>query len=200
MKRPHQSIFSKPDPEEEPLQNYTDRNLEEIAARDSAAPRPPMREAKSSSVERAKTRAKQVREHITSMDEGIDEFFIDPAVIPEGWGYEWKTQFVMGKEEPAYAVALARKGWEPVPASRHPELMPRGSKDVYVTRKGMILMERPQELIDEARAIEARRAKLQVRNKEEQLSAAPAGQFERSNKDEPLTKLRKSFEAMPIPE
>ena len=161
--------------------------------------RPPMREP--SSAERAALRAAEVREHLggSSMDEGPDEFYIDRTIIPEGWDYEWKMQFVMGKEEPAYAVGLRRKGWEPVPASRHPELMPRDSQDAFITRKGMVLMERPMELTIEARAIEARRARLQVRAKEDQLTAAPPGQFERQNKDAPLSKIGKSYSPAPIP-
>lgn len=149
--------------------------------------------------ERAARRAAEVRGHIGVMDEGTDDFYIDSTIIPDGWSYEWKTRTVMGAEDPAYQVALARKGWEPVPASRHPELMPVNSKDAIITRKGMVLMERPLELTEEARSIENRRARNQVRAKEEQLSAAPAGQFERSNKDSPLIKVKKSYEAMPIP-
>jgi hypothetical protein len=41
---------------------------------------------------------------------------------------------------------------------------------------------------------------MQVRAKEEQLAATPAGQFERANKDNSLVKVKKSYEAMPIPE
>jgi hypothetical protein len=63
----------------------------------------------------------------------------------------------------------------------------------------MVLMERPMELTLEARAIEARRARLQVRAKEEQLVAAPPGQFDRQNKDDSLLKVKKSYEAIPVP-
>lgn len=161
--------------------------------------RPPLREA--SSAERAALRAAEVREHLGGggMDEGTDEFYIDRTIIPDGWDYEWKMQQVMGKEDPAYAVGLARKGWEPVPASRHPALMPHDSQERTITRKGMVLMERPMELTIEARAIEARRAQLQVRAKEDQLNAAPAGQFERQNKDASLIKVKKGYAPAPIP-
>lgn len=150
--------------------------------------------------ERAAKRAAQVREHIGSLDEGNDEFYIDPNIIPDGWSYEWKNKTVLGAEDPAYAVGLARKGWEPVDASRHPEMMPAGSKDAHILRKGMILMERPAELTDEAKRIENRRARDQVRVKEDQLISAKPGQFERNNKDMPLAKVKKGYEAIQIPE
>jgi hypothetical protein len=59
------------------------------------------------------------------------------------------------QEDPAYAVSLARKGSEPVPADRHPSFMPDGARFATIERKGMVLMERPLELTEEAREIEA---------------------------------------------
>lgn len=149
--------------------------------------------------ERAAKRAAEIRGHLGSMDEGSDDFFIDPAIIPDGWSYEWKRKTIMGAEDPAYQVSLARKGWEAVPASRHPSYMPEGSKDSIIERKGMVLMERPLEVTQEAQSIELRRARAQVRHKEEQLNAAPQGQFERDNKGNPLAKVSKSYEPLVIP-
>lgn len=151
--------------------------------------------------ERAARKAAELREHRQGdLDDGTDEFFVEPGIIPDGWSYEWKTKTILGMEDPAHQVKLARDGWEVVPASRHPEMMPAGYKGVEITRKGMVLMERPLEITEEMRALELRRARLQVRAKEEQLTAAPAGQFERSNKGNDLVKVKKSYEAMPIPE
>ena len=151
--------------------------------------------------ERAARKAAELREHRRGdLDDGTDEFFVEPGIIPDGWSYEWKTKTILGMEDPNHQVKLARDGWEPVPASRHPEMMPAGYKGVEITRKGMVLMERPLEITEEMRALELRRARLQVRAKEEQLTAAPAGQFERSNKGNDLVKVKKSYEAMPIPE
>jgi hypothetical protein len=149
--------------------------------------------------ERAERRAAELRGH-SDTDDGTDEFFVEPGIIPDGWSYEWKTRTVLGAEDPAHQVALQRKGWEIVPASRHPEMMPLGYKGVEIARKGMILMERPLSITEEARSAEARRARLQVRAKEEQLSASKPGEFERTHKGENLTKIKKGYEAMPIPE
>ena len=90
-------------------------------------------------------------------------------------------------------------GWEPVPASRHPSMMPDSGGYNTIERKGMILMERPEEVTQEARIAEQRRARMQVRQKEEQLNSAPSGQFGRNNKDNSLVKVKKSYEAVPIP-
>jgi hypothetical protein len=79
-------------------------------------------------------------------------------------------------------------------------MMPLGYTGSMIIRKGMVLMERPLVITEEARAIENRRARLQVRAKEEQLSASKPGEFERSNKGNEMTKIKKGYEAMPIPE
>ena len=80
-----------------------------------------------------------------------------------------RRQRVLGQEDPAYPVALRRTGWEPVPVSRHPEMMPPGAGGV-IERKGMVLMERPKEITDEMKAIDYRNARNQVRTKEQQLT------------------------------
>ena len=129
-----------------------------------------------------------------------DEFYIDPRVIPEGWSYEYKRFTVLGAQDPSYQVTLARGGWEAVPASRHPDLMPSGWSGQTIERKGMILMERPLEITEEAQRAERRRAQLQVRQKEEQLNAAPQGQFERNNKDAPLARVKKGYSPIAIPD
>jgi len=168
-----------------------------------APPRPTMRPAmrEEDPRTRAARRAAELRDHRNGdMDEGVDEFFIDPADIPEGWAYEWKRKTVLGAEDPAYQVALARAGWEPVPTSRHPSYMPMGGDYPFIERKGMVLMERPKEITDEARSIELRKARQQVRQKEAQLNSAEGGQFERSNKDQSLVKISRSYESIPIPE
>lgn len=155
---------------------------------------------KTSSLKSAKQRAEEIRKHIGDLDEGTDDFYVDPNKIPDGWSYEWKRFTVLGQEDPAYQVQLRRVGWTPVPASRHPEMMPADSKDEVVMRKGMILMERPQEISDEVRSIDKKRARDQVRVKEQQLNEAPPGQFDRKNKGDSLAKVKKSYEAVPIPE
>ena len=135
-----------------------------------------------------------------NMDEGTDDFFIEQDKIPDDWTYEWKRFTVFNQEDPSYQVQLRRQGWEPVPASRHPEMMPVGSTDPTIIRKGMILMERPTVITDELRRIDTKRARDQVRVKEQQLNEAPQGQFERDNKGAKLASVKKSYTPIPIPD
>jgi hypothetical protein len=160
--------------------------------------RAPMREEDPRT--RAARRAAELRDHLGDLDEGTDDFFINKSDIPPGWEYEWKRKLLLGAEDPAYQVALARAGWEPVPTSRHPSYMPNSGNHPTIERKGMVLMERPSEISEESRAIELRKARNQVRQKEAQLNSAEGGQFERANKDQSLVNIRKSYDSIPIPQ
>lgn len=146
---------------------------------------------------RAERRAAEIRKHLKGdTSEGADRFYIDPSIIPDGWSYEWKRKTIWGKEDPAHEVELARQGWETVPASRHPQMMPKGNWQT-IERDGMMLMERPKVLTDDVHKDNLKKARLQVKAKEAQLNHAPEGTFER---DDPRVKasIKKSFEAMPI--
>jgi hypothetical protein len=147
---------------------------------------------------RAARRAAEIRGHIGDMDQGTDEFYIDPAVIPEGWTYEWKRFQVLGQEDATHQVHLARMGWEVVPARRHPGMMPSSWTKGTIERKGMVLMERPTEVVEEARRIQQKVAKDQVRAKEAQIAGTPDGTMTR---DHALArpKINKSYEPIPIP-
>lgn len=159
------------------------------------APRDTLRETDPR--EAARLRASELLENLGDLDDGSDQFFIDPDIVPPGWHYEWKRQYIFGQMDPAYQVALRKGGWEPVPAYRHPELMPVGWKGGTVERGGMILMERPQVVTDAVRERDLRRARNQVRAKEEQLSAAPPKTFERGT--DRRVQPRASHDYAPIP-
>jgi hypothetical protein len=77
--------------------------------------------------------------------------------------------------------------------------MPANTSYETIERDGMILMERPKELTDEARANDIRNARAQVQQKQEQLAQAPQGQFDRANKDRSLVKVARNYEAISIP-
>ena len=143
----------------------------------------------------AAKRAQEIMGNIGQADQGIDDYMTPPA--PEGWTYEWKRKTILNQEDPAYMTALARTGWEPVPAKRHPEMMPIGAATA-IERKGMILMERPAEITRKFEEADRRRARLQMRAKEEQLGSAPQGQFGRDHA-QAAPRINKSYEPMPIP-
>lgn len=157
---------------------------------------------KPNSMKSAAERAEEIRSGFDggSMDEGTDDFFVEPDKIPNGWTYEWKRFTIYNQEDPSYQVQLRRQGWEPVPSERHPEMMPIGSTEEKIIRKGMMLMERPTEITNEIRRIDQKRAKAQVQVKEQQLNDASPGQFERSNDGSKMSKIKKSYEPIPVPD
>jgi hypothetical protein len=173
---------------------------EEVSEQVSSIPRADMRAEmrEESSADRAKRRAAEIRGHLGGLDDGTDEFYVDLNSIPDGWTYEWKRQTILGAEDPTYTVHLARMGWEPVPSSRHPEMMPSDWAKGTIERKGLILMERPTEVVDEARRLQDRAARDQVRAKEAQLSGTPDGTMTRDH-EKVRPAIKKSFEAMPVP-
>jgi len=168
----------------------------EIEAPDRPNPRGDLREADPRAA--AAIRARQLLERLDDNLDGItDDFYIDPAQIPPGWSYEWKTRFVLGAEDPARMIEFRRMGWEEVPAKRHPELLPLGSNAQFIERKGQILMERPAEITNAIRAHELSKARADVQVKIDQLNGAPQGHFERSD-PRVRPKIKHTYEA-PIP-
>lgn len=151
-------------------------------------------DAKASSLARAEARLRELRE--TGFEPGItrDRFWAPPP--PDGWDYQWKMRMLMGEEQHAYGVEVARNGWEAVPLSRHPELMPVGWKGNTIEVDGLVLMERPKILTDEARAEEKRAARELVATKEAQLRDGRPSDLGRRE----VHKFSKSRSAIPVPD
>lgn len=78
-----------------------------------------------------------------------DAYHIDAELIPPGVSYEWKRESTYGQEQPAYMMGLQENHWKPVPSDRLPHMMPDGYKGP-IRRDGLILMERPAYLTEEA--------------------------------------------------
>ena len=169
----------------------------EVQASDRPALRPKMREEDPRAA--AARRAAEIMGNLGTLDNGTDEFYIDPSVIPDGWTYEWKRKTIMGQEDPAYQIALSRTGWEPVPTKYHPEMMPGSGNHPIIERKGQILMMRPKEITDQIRAIDSNRAKSQVQVKVEQLAGTPEGGLGHRNHPQAKPKISKTYEAIPVP-
>ena len=57
------------------------------AAKTEAVERPSMRPAMPEEDPRARAaaRAAQLRDHVGDLDEGTDEFYIPPSMVPDGW-------------------------------------------------------------------------------------------------------------------
>lgn len=122
-----------------------------------------------------------------------NKFFFDRRLIPPGWDYEYKRVKCYGQEDTDHQVNLRENGWTPVPASRHPELMPIGHEGPIV-KDGMMLMERPLELTQEARAEDYQAAVDPVNALREMLGQAPPGQFTRQHPSvEKIARVKKTY-------
>lgn len=108
-----------------------------------------------------------------------NKFHVPVEDIPVGTSYQWNNYSVFGKGDPAYDSFMEMQGWTPVPADRHPHLVPRDHKGPIVV-DGQILVERPQALTNEALQEELDKARGEVRMKEEQLYGTPQGTLPRA--------------------
>lgn len=147
----------------------------------------------------AAKRAAELREHLGDVIEGQDDFHIPADEIPDGWTYEWKRHSTHNQEDPVYYTQIRRSGWEAVPLSRHPWMMPQDTNSNTILRKGMILMQCPTEIVVERQMAELKKARMQVRAKESQIAGTPDGTMTRDDA-RVRPNIKKSFEAMPIPE
>lgn len=125
-----------------------------------------------------------------------NKFEVAKSDIPAGMSYQWNNHSIFGQEQHAYSAFMEQQGWEPVPASRHPHLMPTGYEGPIIV-DGQILMERPTELTLEALQEELDRARGEVRLKEEQLGATPQGTMPRSRDNGTNEFIRVSKEIEP---
>jgi hypothetical protein len=157
--------------------------------------RPTMREEDPRAA--AARRAAEIRANMNPDDDGVDEFKLPPA--PDGWTYEWKTKSVMGAINHAHLTELKRQGWDEVPTERHPEEMPIGGAHPVIERKGMILMQRPTVIVEDARRAQLMKARSQVKFKEEQLSGTPEGGLGHRNHEQVKPRISKGYEPMPVP-
>ena len=163
-----------------------------------AGPGRPSREEaeRRASLKRAQDRVREIRGSGNDLDEYRDRLWTPEP--PEGFGYEWKAVSIMGKSDPHRDSELMRQGWEPVSLSRHPEMMPPNWKGDIIEQGGLVLMERPMELVEEAKARSRHEALSVVRNKETQLGMAPKGTFQRGGPQQ--RGVAKSYQPIAIPD
>jgi hypothetical protein len=139
---------------------------------------------------RARARVAEIR--ATHGDDDFSDVYVDKwfAQAPDGWVYEWKTHSVWNKEYPQYLSGLQRTGWSPVEAARHRELLYPEYEGEKIIIDGMILMERPKELVDRVRKREQWNANEVVRNSERKLAEAPTGTAPRTAHAETIPRVR----------
>lgn len=106
-----------------------------------------------------------------------DQFYIAPEMVPAGWTYQWCRKSVYGQPDVAHQIALMENGWTPVPAERHAgAFMPPGFKG-EIDRGGLVLMERPEELTQEAREEDRQNARALIQAQQEQLGLSMPRSF-----------------------
>ena len=147
----------------------------------------------------AEERAKAIADNDDGSFDSTDKFAFDHSIVPAGWDYQWKRRSVYGQEDPSYTVSLQHAGWTPVPARRHPEMMPTGYKGDTIERGGQILMEMPKSVVDRRRIMDRRQALEQVRVKEAQLASAPPGTFERATHPGAPVRVGKQYAPLVVP-
>lgn len=123
----------------------------------------------------------------------VDQFYIPETMVPDGITYEWKRYSTINEQDAAYTVELLENHWKPVPAGRHKEFMPPGYEGNTITRGGLVLMERPAYLTEEARQEEAHYTQQQMRDKQAALGQTPRDTMERVS-----PKIARSYEPVSI--
>lgn len=108
-------------------------------------------------------------------------FYIPVEEIPEGSSYEWKRHSNVGQENPFYIAQMRSQGWEPVDPRRHPNWVPPGYDKPEIIKEGMILMERPLELTQEAILENHTKATAQIAEAESRLGMAPKNTLSRQH-------------------
>lgn len=106
---------------------------------------------------------------------------IPKALIPDGMDYNWKRQFFYGKEDKQHRIRMGQFHWTEVPYSRHEgRIATDDPEKKIISNGGLILMERPCYLSQEAHEEEQKRANQQVKDKIRSLKLSPEGTFNRT--------------------
>lgn len=166
------------------------RNRQESDRADAIRPHHTPQQARYNAQEelaRADALAREIRDsRPPESDEITNIFNISPSDAPPGWTYEGKRVSVGGKSDGHLGDdnirAAYQVGWRPVPASRHPNTVPIGFTGDTIIKAGLMLMERPTTLVDEAKNRDLLTAKRVVHDKKATLGMPSGGTFtERSD-------------------
>lgn len=99
----------------------------------------------------------------------LSPYDIPEEVKPPGMTYQWKRRSVAGQVDDSYLGDLQRRGWQFVPADRHPGRA--------VEHDGLVLMEIPTQWLRESEERDRRAAQAERRNGKPDFS--PSNGFER---------------------
>jgi len=164
--------------------------------------RPPLRPEAPNTLgprEEAERYAAELMSRLDEIPDGDDAFDVK-HLEPEGWTYAWHTYSLYNEVQNKNIQSSRQRGWRFVPRTRHPHLMPSDSTDEWIMEKGMVLVELPTVMVEKYHQARIADARNQIRAKEESLAGTPAGTLSRSEDPRTRPNIKKSFQAMPIPE
>ena len=104
------------------------------------------------------------------------KLFVPKDKIPGGMTYAWVRESTLNEPDPDNMTDRMIRGWQPVPANRHPEMVPpplpgyEGMEVTVIRRGGLILCECP------TRDVEERNADRELENIETLQDVAWTGQ------------------------
>ena len=104
------------------------------------------------------------------------KLFVPKDKIPTGMTYAWVRESTLNEPDPDNMTDRMIRGWQPVPANRHPEMVPpplpgyEGMEVTVIRRGGLILCECP------TRDVEERNADRELENIETLQDVAWTGQ------------------------
>lgn len=85
------------------------------------------------------------------------KLYVPKEKIPTGMIYSWVRESTLNEPDPDNMTDRMVRGWQPVPAGRHPEMVPpplpgyEGMEVTVIRRGGLILCEKPEEEVKWAR-------------------------------------------------
>jgi hypothetical protein len=149
--------------------------------------------------ERTRTRTSQgIQPALQQSHDG----YLNLQNIPPDVSIEWKLFTAEGKEYPAYLQGMRKQGWEPVNPHEHPDWVnvPPGYDKPTVIVDGLILMERPKRLTDEAREDDRIASQNRVREAEQRLGKTPKDTMTREHPDLKIGVTKEVGRMIPIEE
>ncbi len=128
-----------------------------------------------------------------------DKFHIPANLIPPDVSLNWKRYGTINQPDDQYLASQRMNGWEPAQAEEFPVIAARyGITKGAILVEGMLLMERPMQLTEDAIRDDKEAAGARVAGVRESLVSGPTatGMFERGKGD-----VTRTYEApMPIPD
>ena len=85
------------------------------------------------------------------------KLYVPKDKIPANMTYAWVRESTLNEPDPDNMTDRMIRGWQPVPASRHPEMVPpplpgyEGTEAQVIRRGGLMLCQKRKELVEQAR-------------------------------------------------